>query len=60
METVNQVNHESLTFVWTRAHIGNDVLAKAATKLESITRTPLPLLTAPLCFQSQDHTYNKI
>ena len=45
---MNEVRHDSLTFVWTKAHVGNegneraDVLTKAGTKLTDITEVPLP------------------
>ena len=52
IEAVNGVKHDSFTFVWTKAHIGTegneraDALAKEGTKLDTITRTPIPACEA--------------
>ena len=46
---LNKVNHQSLTFVWTKAHIGTagneeaDQLAKAGSELTEITPVPVPM-----------------
>ena len=49
IQTLNTVRHKSLTFVWTKAHVGNegnekaDILAKTGTTLDSIFEVPEPL-----------------
>ena len=48
IQTLNEVRHQSMEFVWTKAHVGNpgneeaDALAKAGTELELITPVPVP------------------
>ena len=48
IESLNVVKHSFMEFVWTKAHVGNpgneeaDMLAKAGTKLETITPVPIP------------------
>ena len=49
---LNQIKHTSLTFVWTKAHVGTvgnekaDKLAKQGTKLDQVTMVPTPLCEA--------------
>ena len=49
---LNKVRHESLTFVWTKAHIGNpgneeaDKLAKEGTELTDMIYVPTPMCEA--------------
>ena len=48
IQELNKVKHESLVFVWTKAHVGTegneraDHLAKVGTTLEDITDVPVP------------------
>ena len=48
IEELNKINHDSLTFVWTKAHVGTegnekaDELAKQGTSLTHITDVPTP------------------
>ena len=49
IESLNRVKHKSLTFVWTKAHVGNegnekaDELAKLGTKMDDVIDTPAPI-----------------
>ena len=49
IESLNRVKHKSMTFVWTKAHVGTDgnekadELAKEGTKMEEIIDTPAPI-----------------
>ena len=46
--SLNRIKHQSLEFVWTKAHIGTDgneeadLLAKAGSRLTEITPVPMP------------------
>ena len=48
IQQLNLIKHNSLVFVWTKAHVGNagnekaDLLAKAGTTMDQITEIPPP------------------
>ena len=52
IEALNQIKHQIMIFVWTKAHVGTpgneeaDKLAKEGTMLDSITPTPIPACSA--------------
>ena len=62
IEALNQVKHQIMVFVWTRAHVGTpgneeaDRLAKEGTELEIIEDIPVPACTAKSLIESSIRT----